>query len=145
MSIKVEGMGRVRAALLRVTGEAQRTASREVVRSALNIQTGAKQRVPVDTGRLRNSIAVAEDEGGIFETETVRASGRSSIRGQNQIRAGMLSAVVGTNVEYARPVEFGTRRAAAKPYLFPAAEEERPQFHARIRRELGVAFTRAVD
>lgn len=57
----------------------------------------AKNKTPVDTGRLRNSIAhaVAEDE---------------------------KAAYIGTNVEYAPYVELGTRFMSARPYLRPAAE-----------------------
>lgn len=53
----------------------------------------AKRLAPVDTGRLRNSISHARDED---------------------------SAYIGTNVEYAPYVEFGTKRQTAQPYLKPA-------------------------
>jgi HK97 gp10 family phage protein len=52
----------------------------------------AKKACPVDTGRLRSSISHAYDVG-----------------------AGEV--YVGTNVEYAAYVEFGTRRQRAQPYL----------------------------
>lgn len=120
MSVRIEGMPKLRATLLRVTGEAERTTRREVKRSALNIQNGARERVPVDTGRLRNSIAHEIDEDG-------------------------LNATIGTNVEYGVFVEFGTRRKAERPFLFPALESERAAFLSRLRRELGAAFVRAAD
>jgi HK97 gp10 family phage protein len=93
---------------------------------ALKIESGAKQRVPVDTGRLRSSI----------KTEKFGSIGRR----------------VYTNVEYAPYVEFGTREkvettiagvdysnvaiqfkrsngeaggVSARPFLFPAFEQER--------------------
>jgi HK97 gp10 family phage protein len=117
-TVRVEGMPALRRALLTITQEGRRTVQREVMRSALKVQAGAKVRCPVDTGRLRNSIAVEiQDEG--------------------------LSALVGTNVEYAPFVEFGTSRQRPQPYLFPAYEEEHPQFVERLRRELGSAFVRA--
>ncbi len=57
----------------------------------------AKSLTPVDTGRLRSSIT------------------------WQMGRAGdVLFAEVGTNVEYAPHVEFGTRWMAAQPYLVPA-------------------------
>lgn len=117
-TVRIEGMGVLRRALLNATGEGRRTIEREVQRSLLNIQRGAKERCPVDTGRLRNSIATERDEDG-------------------------LSGAVGTNVQYAPFVEFGTSRAAAQPYLFPAWEEERAVFIARLQRELGHAFVKA--
>lgn len=109
--VKVDGLPRLRKALLQVTGEGHKAAAREVKRAALNIQAGAKERAPVDTGRLRNSITHEVSENG-------------------------LSATVGTNVEYSTHVEFGTSRASAQPYLVPAFEEERGQFEARLRKAL---------
>lgn len=63
----------------------------------------AKRMCPVDTGRLRSSIA-----------EELRTDGRD------------LSEIVGTDVEYAPYVELGTRRMRAQPFLRPAAEQAKP-------------------
>jgi HK97 gp10 family phage protein len=70
---------------------------REVLRRTIRVETAAKRACPVDTGRLRSSITheVAVD-----------------VRG--------LAGRVGTNVEYAPYVEFGTSRASAQPFLIPA-------------------------
>lgn len=73
---------------------ASRAAITEVAVGVTNL---AKQYCPVDTGRLRSSIS--------FEVDT-RAT-----------------ATVGTNVEYAPYVEYGTSRMAAQPYLRPAVHE----------------------
>ena len=54
--------------------------------------------VPVDTGRLRGSIAVEEDE-------------------------NKMEVMIGTDVKYAPYVEFGTCKMAARPYLRPAYYE----------------------
>lgn len=62
----------------------------------------AKMLCPVDTGNLRNSIT--HDRGGEdFE-------------------------VVGTNVEYAPYVEYGTSRMKAQPYIKPAVEEHAEEY-----------------
>lgn len=116
-SVRVEGLPRLRAALLGLSGVGQKVVAREVKRAALNVEGGAKERSPVDTGRLRASIA-------------------------HEIQEGGLSALVGTNVEYAPHQEFGTQRMAAQPFLFPALEAERPVFLARLRSELGDAFVK---
>jgi HK97 gp10 family phage protein len=116
--VRVEGMSALRRALLNVDAEGRRTVQREVFRSLLNVQRRAKERCPVDTGRLRNSIAIEPaDEG--------------------------LSGTVGTNVEYAPYVEFGTRYMPAQPFLLPAIEEEQPEFVRRLKEQLGSAFVRA--
>jgi len=103
----------------------------QIERSAINIEREAKNACPVDFGILRSSIE-----------KTVDASDAGRI----------LSAEVGTNVEYAPFVEFGTgsgvsvpaeqqefamqfkgktgrkRNYPARPFLFPAWERERPKF-----------------
>lgn len=75
-------------------------------------ETYAKKACPVDTGRLRNSYEHFVDEG-----ERV--------------------AVVGTNVEYGKHVELGTRRQRAQPHLRPAAADHAAKYAAVIRRSLG--------
>ena len=64
--------------------------------AALAVEAEAKRLCPVRTGRLRASIT----------TEKIDTAAYA----------------VGTNVEYAPYVEFGTRKMRAKPYLRPAAE-----------------------
>lgn len=65
--------------------------------------TRTKQKAPVDTGTLRRSYHAEPD--------------RSDASG--------LTVVVGTNLEYAPFVEFGTSKMAAQPHLQPAFEETR--------------------
>ncbi len=58
----------------------------------------AKMKCPVDTGRLRNSITHTYD-------------------------AAEQKAYVGTNVEYAPYVEYGTSKTKAQPFLEPAVTD----------------------
>lgn len=62
------------------------------------VEGTAKDLCPVDDGTLRASIT-------------------SKVEGE--------VGIVGTNVEYAPYVEFGTSKMGAQPYLFPALELER--------------------
>lgn len=71
-----------------------------LARVGLRVQNAARQLCPVDTGRLRSSI--------------VSQPGRDA-------RGPYVD--VGTNVEYAPFVEFGTSRAPAQPFLRPALAE----------------------
>lgn len=82
MSVQVKGMLAVIAAFDGVNAEAERAVKRVVRKTAVRVEGRAKELVPVDTGRLRSSI-----------THEIDASG--------------FSGTVGTNVEYARDVEFG--------------------------------------
>lgn len=63
----------------------------------------AKMECPVDTGNLRNSITHTSD-------------------GE--------AAYVGTNVEYAPYVEYGTSKTKAQPFLRPAAENHTTEYKA---------------
>lgn len=67
------------------------------------IETDAKRNCPVDTGRLRGSITT-----NIIST---------------------YSGEVGTNVEYAEYVEYGTRYQSAQPYFEPAVEKNEDKFN----------------
>ncbi len=68
---------------------------RGVIECGLAIEAQAKALAPVDTGRLRDSLATAV--------------------GSNEV-------IVGTNVEYAPYVEYGTSRSVAQPFLRPAID-----------------------
>lgn len=75
--------------------------AKELKRRGIRVQATAKRLCPVDTGRLRASIteSLQRDIGGLVE-------------------------VIGTDVEYAPFVEFGTSRAPAQPFLRPALAAE---------------------
>lgn len=62
----------------------------------LTAEKYAKEITPVDTGRLRNSITHEVDGKEVY---------------------------IGTNVEYAPPVEYGTIKQKAQPFLRPAVTE----------------------
>lgn len=76
--------------------------ARDLARRAVRVDNTAKRLCPVDTGRLRASITwrLEHDAQGLL-------------------------AVIGTNVEYAPHVEFGTIYMAAQPFLRPALESAR--------------------
>jgi len=84
-----------------LTRQGKKKVNEELKRIAIQTVREAKDRAPVDTGRLRASIT--------FEDEM-----RSN---------GFLRLVVGSNVDYAPFVEFGTERQAAQPYLRPALRQ----------------------
>ena len=64
----------------------------------------AKRLCPADTGLLRNSITHAVDY------------------------ADDMSAYIGTNIEYAAYVEFGTSKTDAQPFLKPAVMNHTEQY-----------------
>jgi HK97 gp10 family phage protein len=72
--------------------------------AARNIERGAKEFAPVDTGALKNSIHVE--------------------------KPGPLERIVGDGVNYGIYQEYGTSRMPAQPWLTPAVEKERGQLEA---------------
>lgn len=116
--------------------QATNAVERALVQGGLRVERDAKKIVPVDTGRLMNSISHRPEGAG----------------GPNP------TVLVGTNVEYAPYVEFGhggraidvnprsratiySRGAAARPYLYPALQQNKERIRAdvirAIREELG--------
>lgn len=71
----------------------------------------AKRLCPVDTGRLRNSIT-------------------------HVTSYGAKAVYIGTNVEYARYVEYGTRKQKPQPYLRPAAADHQETYRSILKRNL---------
>ena len=84
--------------------------AREAMKKALgDIATGAKNRAPVDTGALRNSIT------------TQTQGNRDYARGE-----------VGPTVNYGGYVERGTFRMSAQPYLRPATDAVLPGYEQAL-------------
>lgn len=106
-SVSVRGADKVAANMAKAAAAIEAAAGDAVREAAMMIEREAKIMVPVDTGRLRSSIASEEKTPLSFE--------------------------VGTNVEYADDVEFGTTRQRAQPYLGPAVESVRAQYPDLIR------------
>lgn len=164
MSVRVVGAKRVQYKIASLPEQYRQAFREEVKVSAINIETGAKRRVKVDRGRLRNGIA-------------------------HEISGNGLTARIGTNVQYGPAVEFGRgagkkgpplkaieawvrRKGLAKgakrgqkkreeraiafliarhiarhgikaaPFLFPAFEEEVPHFRRRLRASLQAVHQR---
>ena len=86
--------------------EQARERSLEVI--GLTAEKYAKEIVPVDTGRLRNSITHDVDGKEVY---------------------------IGTNVEYAPPVEYGTIKQKAQPFLVPAATDHASTYNQIIQDE----------
>ena len=144
LQTSVTGVQEAMAKLREIGAEGERIASREVVAAALDVQATAKTIITeteaVDTGRLRNSIAVAESETGVVSQSNAATGGPpgsgEGTEATNAIRPGMLSAWIGTNVEYAKEIHFGARGMAARPFLVPSVEEHRPKLLRRLRAEI---------
>ena len=113
--MKIRGTKEVTANLKKAAEAIEVAVGDAVRKAAMEVERNAKINCPVDTGVLRSSIGAEEITPLLFE--------------------------VGTNVEYAAFVEFGTSRMAAQPYLEPAAETVRAKYpdivKAGVRSEVG--------
>ena len=93
-----------------VQGGIKSAIARALERIGMQAEGYAKDMCPVDTGNLRNSITHTSD---------------------NKF------AYIGTNVEYGKYVELGTRRMSAQPYLKPAATGHTQTYRNIVKDELG--------
>ncbi len=104
----------------------------------LEAEKYAKMKCPVDTGRLRNSISHLVSGQGqktvkykAMEYYTTKAGKKSkrrksvdySYKTGNASGDNSNSVYIGTNVEYAPYVEFGTSKQKPQPYLKPAVTD----------------------
>ena len=81
---------------------------------AFEVERDAKQRAPVRTGNLRNSIHTKTKKGSTLRAATFAVDIPSP--------SGKIIAVVGSGANYAAYVEYGTHKMAARPFLGPAVE-----------------------
>lgn len=97
--------------LKEVENALEQAISRALFKVGAFVETEAKTVVPVDTGRLKNSIEHQENSSEQY-TE------------------------IGSKVEYAPYVETGTYKMKAQPYLRPAIERNKSQIKSIIEGEL---------
>lgn len=98
----------------RVEEQLGKIANPQIVQSAiektcLKIEADAVDLCPVDTGNLRGSITT---------------------------EIGELEGAVGTNVEYAEFVEFGTSKMPAQPFLYPAFAKNKNDVIENIKKNM---------
>lgn len=99
INLRIEGLEAVTAQLERLGGDATKVASKTVTKTLVDIQRNAKRAAPVNDDRLRSSIAW-----GFLNPDKTEGE-------------------VGTNVAYARFVEFGVGPTGADSDFTVAAEQ----------------------
>lgn len=108
--------GPLRELLISPTG----AVGRELFKRAFRVESAAKGRCPVDTGRLRSSIRIQTGESDAFVISVIVAATTGA------------RVTIGSDVEYSGFVEQGTRFMRAQPFLSPALDAAMP---ARIIRQ----------
>ena len=112
MEVRIKGDANLQRALAALAGPAAKQAQAQGLEAGARIvETWAKVYAPVDTGALRNSIAV--DDPVMPELASVSAS-----------------------VEYAEHVEMGTGRTPAQPFLRPALDQHEAEITEAVAAEI---------
>lgn len=110
----VEGQKELIKKLQNIAKKATSNVEQALIESALMVERDAKIKTPVDTGRLRQSIS--------HETENFGSENPAVI--------------VGTNVDYAGYIEFGTSKQPAQPYLYPALTENKEKIKKKVKQAI---------
>ncbi len=132
MDIQVKGLDNLIRKLAFLGGNADAAIDRGLAIGAQRVKSAAKVICPVDTGRLKNSIECHQ--------------------------TGEHTYSVGTNVEYAVYVEFGTGRSgdpkvdhttsikgmSPRPYLYPALEQNKDAVGKDVKAQVITAIRQKV-
>lgn len=117
----------------RITTQAKRAATRQ----PSGVFTGTPSHDPepgTPTGRLGGSLTMASSEG---HTTPVNSPAKSADAvNRPSAPMGEFIVAVGTNVEYAADVEFGTRKMAPRRYLYPAYFKNATTLNDEIKRQI---------
>lgn len=134
--VEVEGIDQLMQDFRRFGKEADKAVKRGVDRTALAVETDAKEKLKSDghvrTRRLLQSIHTETKEGSKYYYE---ASGESFSGSLNE-KIQDDESIVGTNVHYAPYVEFGTKYMSGDSYLGYAAIKQDKKLRERIIEEL---------
>jgi len=116
IAIDVTGAEEFKQATTRLDREMQNQVHRQLAEWADGVKTEAKRLVPVRTGYLRSTIFAQIQE---------------------------WTAEVGAEAAYAANVEFGTRYAAAQPFLQPAVQARLPELERLLSAAVDLAKAEA--
>ena len=106
---------------------------KSLIESAILVQDSASKKARVDTGRLRASISYSVNGENSEGWSTVPESQPDD----HDVKSGKSFAIVGTNVEYAPYLEYGTKRSKARPFLRPAYDESKATIKKIFKTNLG--------
>jgi len=157
LTIRVDGLPEVKAVLSRINLGAQEILRDTVNTSAINVQREAKKRCPVDHGRLRNAIRPTFYKGGLSaEIGPIDVDYAANV----EFGTGPHEPPFGAILRWAkRRCKGDEKRAYAmangvveaikrngtqpQPFLFPAWEEERPNYIRGVEAATKTAISRA--
>lgn len=135
MSYRIRGGDRLMRVLKTLPREMTTEVRQTIKTSAESLAAEVRARAPEDTGALKSAIrARISQKGlrarvGIFGMKNTRiagaAAGLMQKHGMKKGKAARLASALGAAPLWARWIEFGTVKMAARPYLFPTFREKR--------------------
>jgi HK97 gp10 family phage protein len=152
--VQVRGVRETQRALERAHADIRARVSKAVEETAREVVAGARSRVPVKTGELRNTIRAEPSaknpffwvvKAGYGTLKRRRRGGRAGSGGRRRPRVTAIGPV--EPGIYAMVVEFGSHGGRAKqpaqPFMYPALDAARPGHVARMTRVLKEACNAA--
>lgn len=140
-SVKIDGVKSVTEALTRLDAQATQDVQDVINATAQNIRSTAIRSIknsPANGRVYKNHTASAE--GNPPRTDTGRLA--SSIAVVMPENSKALEAEIGAYVNYAAHLEYGTRNMGARPFMFPALEQNMKGYFSKMKQALQRAFTR---
>lgn len=155
VTIRLEGSEQLQRELRRLSGDLRQAAADTVEAVAIEMRKDivkSVERGPA-SGRTYTHYFYTTKNGKLAQGRKRAKPHTASAPGQppmsdtsylaNRItfdRLGDLTAVVGTKVEYAVHLEYGTERMAARPFFRPAVERMRPKYIGKLEELIGRAM-----
>ncbi len=150
MTLSLRGLEGLKKQLRVLDAELRPTLLRSAMRASFkSVQEAAKQKVPADTGELREAIGIAYAKG---SSDTSGAVGLVVLSTSTRAKqARMAAAIFGEAQSKRLPpsrrwhfIELGTARKAARPFLRPALDENAQRVINELGREVSKKVAAAV-
>jgi len=136
MNVKLEGVEKVISNLKKYQVAKRGACEIALKETAFKIEGDAKRKVAVDTARLKGSISTNWAGSSMNRGRTSGKAKADDGVGRPSGEKG-LSVVTGTNVVYAPFQEYGTRKMAAHPFVYPAYFMHKDELAKRIKKIFG--------
>ena len=134
VTIRLEGSEQLQRELRRLSDDLREEAGKAV------LATAVEMRADIVTSIQRGPASgITYKKSNPTRTHTASAPGQPPMSDTGRLansitfdRQGKLTAVVGSALNYAPWLEYGTSRMAARPFFRPAVERMRPKFIGRL-------------
>ena len=134
VTIRLEGSEQLQRQLRRLSGDLREEAGRAVLATAVEMRADIVQSI-----QRGPASGVTYKKSNPTRTHTASAPGQPPMSDTGRLansitfdRLGDLTATVGSALNYAPWLEYGTSRMAARPFFRPAVERMRPKYIGKL-------------